>query len=169
MEYWHRVKSAHIRSYSGPHFSLIWTEQGKILRISPYSVGMWENADQNNSEYGHFLRSDGIQMLNVNYPKIFCFEQMLRSEYVNYWSYSSFFPNLSNNSKNEKIVSSCLESESLQLSSVQDFPQKISFLKKALRTLQFLRQKTQYIPKRGFLGIKQLDYLSTTFNLKKFI
>ena len=29
-----------------------------ILRISLYSVQMWENTDQNNSEYGHFLRSD---------------------------------------------------------------------------------------------------------------
>ena len=27
------------------------------LRISPYSVRMQENADQNNSEYGHFSRS----------------------------------------------------------------------------------------------------------------
>ena len=35
-------------------FSRIWTECGEILRISPYSVRMRENADQNNSEYGHF-------------------------------------------------------------------------------------------------------------------
>ena len=28
-----------------------------LVRIFPYSVQMWENADQNNSEYGHFLRS----------------------------------------------------------------------------------------------------------------
>ena len=28
-----------------------------ILNISPYSVRMRENVDQNNSEYGHFLRS----------------------------------------------------------------------------------------------------------------
>ena len=34
------VKSVRIRSYSGP-----------------YSVRMRENADQNNSKYGHFLRS----------------------------------------------------------------------------------------------------------------
>ena len=27
------------------------------LRISLYSVQIWENTDQNNSEYGHFLRS----------------------------------------------------------------------------------------------------------------
>ena len=39
-------------------FFCIRTKYGEILRISPYSVRMWENEDQNNSEYGHFLRSD---------------------------------------------------------------------------------------------------------------
>ena len=39
-----------------------WATQRKkcpleILRFSPYSVQMQENADQNNSEYGHFWRS----------------------------------------------------------------------------------------------------------------
>ena len=29
-----------------------------LVRIFPYSNWMRENADQNNSEYGHFLRSD---------------------------------------------------------------------------------------------------------------
>ena len=38
-------------------FSRIQTEHGEILRISPYSVQIQENADQNNSEYGHFSRS----------------------------------------------------------------------------------------------------------------
>ena len=38
-------------------FSHICTEYGGILRISPYSVRMRENMGQNNSEYGHFLRS----------------------------------------------------------------------------------------------------------------
>ena len=38
-------------------FSRIWTEYGEILRISPYSVRMRENTDQNNSEYGQFSRS----------------------------------------------------------------------------------------------------------------
>ena len=38
-------------------FSRIWTEYRDILRISPYWVQVRENADQNNSEYGHFLRS----------------------------------------------------------------------------------------------------------------
>ena len=38
-------------------FSRIWTEYEEILCISPYSVQMRENADQNNSEYAHFLRS----------------------------------------------------------------------------------------------------------------
>ena len=37
--------------------SRIWNEYAETLRISPYSVRMRENEDQNNSEYGHFLRS----------------------------------------------------------------------------------------------------------------
>ena len=37
-------------------FSPISTEYEEVLRISPYSVRMRENADQNISEYGHFLR-----------------------------------------------------------------------------------------------------------------
>ena len=28
-----------------------------MLRIFPYSEQMWENTDQNNCKYGHFLRS----------------------------------------------------------------------------------------------------------------
>ena len=32
-------------------------EFGEILRLSPYSVRMRENADRNNSEYRHFSRS----------------------------------------------------------------------------------------------------------------
>ena len=39
-------------------FSRIRTGYGEILRISPHSVRMRENAEQNNSEYGHFLRSE---------------------------------------------------------------------------------------------------------------
>ena len=38
-------------------FSHIWTEYGEIRSISPYSARMRESTDQNNSEYGHFLRS----------------------------------------------------------------------------------------------------------------
>ena len=38
-------------------FSRILTEYGEILRISPYSVQMPENTDQNNFEYGQFLRT----------------------------------------------------------------------------------------------------------------
>ena len=38
-------------------FSRIPTEHGEIRSISLYSVPIRENADQNNSEYEHFLRS----------------------------------------------------------------------------------------------------------------
>ena len=51
----HCVKSVHIRGYSGPHFPAFRLNT-EILRISPYSVRMWENTDQNNCEYGPFLR-----------------------------------------------------------------------------------------------------------------
>ena len=38
-------------------FYRIRTEYGKIRSICLCSLQMWKNADQNNSEYGHFLRS----------------------------------------------------------------------------------------------------------------
>ena len=38
-------------------FSHIRAGYGEILSISPYSVPMWENTNQNNFKYGHFLRS----------------------------------------------------------------------------------------------------------------
>ena len=48
-----------------PYSELFWsvfsrnrTGYGEILRISPYSVRMRENADQNNFDNRHFLRSD---------------------------------------------------------------------------------------------------------------
>ena len=50
----HCVKSVRIRGYSGPNLLYLF----RILRISPYSVRMGEDADQNNCEYGHFLRSE---------------------------------------------------------------------------------------------------------------
>ena len=41
-------------------FFHVWTGYARILRISPYSVLMWQNTDQNNSEDGHFLRRELI-------------------------------------------------------------------------------------------------------------
>ena len=38
-------------------FSRIWIEYGEMQSICLYSVRMRENADQDNSEYRHFLRS----------------------------------------------------------------------------------------------------------------
>ena len=43
-----------------PAFSCIRTKCGEIRSISPYSVRMRENADQNNSEYRHFPHSDAL-------------------------------------------------------------------------------------------------------------
>ena len=58
----------------GPYSELFWfafsrirTEYGEIRSISPYSVRMRENADQNNSEYGQFLRSDEYTFSKSNF------------------------------------------------------------------------------------------------------
>ena len=42
-------------------FSRIRTEYREIPSISPYSVQMWENTDQKNSEFTHFPRSEILQ------------------------------------------------------------------------------------------------------------
>ena len=52
------VKSVRIWSYSGPHFPSFGLNNGEIRSISLYSVRMRGNADQDNSEYRHFLRSE---------------------------------------------------------------------------------------------------------------
>ena len=55
-------------------FSSIRTEYGEVPRIFPYSVRMWETMDQNNCEYGHFLRSanpffsDNVLLNEMNLP-----------------------------------------------------------------------------------------------------
>ena len=43
-------------------FSRIRTEYGEILRNSPYSVQLWENTDQKNSDCGHFSLSEVYQL-----------------------------------------------------------------------------------------------------------
>ena len=41
------------------------------LRISPYSVQMWENTDQKNSEYGHFSHSVYVwPFFNIMYEAV---------------------------------------------------------------------------------------------------
>ena len=52
----HCVKCVRIRSYSGPHFPAFGLNSERYGVSLLYSVQMRENADQNNSEYGHFSR-----------------------------------------------------------------------------------------------------------------
>ena len=44
----------------------------KILRISPYSVQMQVNTNQNNSEYREFLRSVKLYILFKSFDKTSC-------------------------------------------------------------------------------------------------
>ena len=53
----HCVKSVRIWRYSGLYFPVF-----GLNSISPYSVRMLKNTDQNNSECGGFLRRDGKMM-----------------------------------------------------------------------------------------------------------
>ena len=45
-----------IQSYSGPHFPAFGLNTQRCIYLM-FSVRMRQNADQNNSEYGHFSRS----------------------------------------------------------------------------------------------------------------
>ena len=58
----HCVKSIRIRSYSGPYFPEFGLNTERYS-ISPYSVWMRENEYQNNSEYGHFSRSENVNKI----------------------------------------------------------------------------------------------------------
>ena len=54
----HCVKSARIRSVFRQYFPRIRTEYGETRSISPYLLQMRKNTDQENSEYGHYSRSE---------------------------------------------------------------------------------------------------------------
>ena len=57
----HSVKSVRIRCYSGPHFSCILPHSHWIRSLSVFSPNVTKcekNADENNIEYEHFLRSN---------------------------------------------------------------------------------------------------------------
>ena len=78
----HCVKIVYIRSYSGLHFFRIFQHSDWIQRdtkylsvFSPNAGKCGKNADQNNSEYGHFLVSEVlIFKCNTNIPSK-CFPQ----------------------------------------------------------------------------------------------
>ena len=50
-----------------PYSELFWSAFSRIQPEYPYSVGMQENADQNNSKYGHFSRSERQNKKNSFY------------------------------------------------------------------------------------------------------
>ena len=61
-------------------FSIIRTEYGEIRIISPYSVRMRENADQNNSKYRHFSRS--VYAMNINIFIVNCIWYRIKTKQV---------------------------------------------------------------------------------------
>ena len=66
-------------------FSHIRTKYGQILRISPYSIRMRKNTNQNHFKYGRFLRSVGYHILKccgvsyLSFPDIY-FDEIERNK-----------------------------------------------------------------------------------------
>ena len=86
-----------------PYSELLWsvftrirTEYRETRSISPYSVRMWENTDQNNSEYGHFSRSDlhSVLLSPVSFP--------LENTYGKYVIYDEIYQDSQNTSLHER-------------------------------------------------------------------
>ena len=65
-----------------PYSGLLWSAFSRIrtgyreILISPYSVRMRENADQNNPDYGHFSRS--VKVTIWSYLKKFFFKKIAK-------------------------------------------------------------------------------------------
>ena len=83
------MKSVRIRSYSDPCFPAFG------LSIFLCSVWMWENADQNNSEYGHFLCNASKQAAVGKEP--FTYEKDKEDQNKYYLSYLNCYLNLTSN------------------------------------------------------------------------
>ena len=66
-------------------FSRIQTQCGEIFRIFPYSVQMWENKDQKNSEYEHFSRSDTFSFSYIAEIGVFSQSLQKRKFQKSYW------------------------------------------------------------------------------------
>ena len=67
----HCVKSIPYSELFWSAFSRMRTEYREIRRsISLYSVRMWQNVDQNNSEYGHFLLSASVGFWYIKNHKV---------------------------------------------------------------------------------------------------
>ena len=78
-----------------PVFSLIRAEYG--VSISPYSVQMRENADQNYSEYGHILRSDNQKpdfLIEIHWRNFFCRSKVSYQHICNTFLREKITPNL---------------------------------------------------------------------------
>ena len=60
-----RIKCQYLESFWFA-FSRIRAEHGEIRSISLYSIRMRENAEKNNSKYGHFLRSGTVRTFSPN-------------------------------------------------------------------------------------------------------
>ena len=93
-------------------FSRIWTSYGETLRISPYSVRMRENANQNNSGYEHFFTQFTVGTNNWSQNRLKVQFYVIQLKVNNHTTEIRFFPqtflmmynNLKINMEREEIL-----------------------------------------------------------------
>ena len=84
------MKSHRVRSYSDPHFPVFELDISLYRSISLYSVQMWQNADQNNSEYGLLLHSVNVEKHYYNPSHLFHRSHCVKSVFIRSYSGSHF-------------------------------------------------------------------------------
>ena len=97
----HSAQSVCIRSYSGPYFSRIFPHSDWIRRDTSPNVGKYgKNADQNNSEYGQFLRSgsllnsfcspeESLQIRDLKHDAFFAMCSFSLCSFCKYWIFAN--------------------------------------------------------------------------------
>ena len=86
-----------------------------MLRISPHSVRMRENADQSNSEYGDFLRSEDVLLITLIFEKSDYETSYIFAQILNANSKSFMLKNenkISLCSFKDKTIRTCLDQNS---------------------------------------------------------
>ena len=148
----HCLKSVRIRSFFWSVFSHIRTECGVIRSISPYSVQMQKIADQKNSEYGHFSRSNEQDSLRTIFDEKFSFKSQ---------AFSTFFADFRRRGKGSNSRSFSMQNGILKNSFLKFFHLNglllaniliiVARITKILKALREKCPKTEFVLVRIFL------------------
>ena len=135
-------------------FSRIRPEYGEILRISPHSVRMREDTDQNNSEYGHFSRSECYYSIDENINNLWI--NFLRSRFKPWTCFNPLSANPTKCSNALKQFVSNLPTNCLNVSD--------HFVGLVLTWLKKEWQLISLSKNRCFRGIYKVNVIRKTYN-----